>query len=172
MKWLYWSQRTVVRTAVNHSVESECSLNLSSVSSFTSSTGQHCNKAPCYTIRPLLGCLPIIVQSLYSRSSKKGGQNYNTREKDVLLKGIEMGQKRKMHAFENHRNIHACAHVHTHNSILWAMHLLWEEEEITIKSGDRNFYLLLDLFLEIKDGMLLDTKNKRNQYTKQHLKLD
>lgn len=50
------------------------------------------------------------------------------------------------------------------------MYLLWEEE-IAIKSGDRNFYLLLDLFLEIKNGMLLYTKNKRNQYTKQHLKL-
>jgi len=83
-----------------------------------------------------------------------------------------MGQKSKMHAFEIHKITHACAHMHAHNSILWAMYLLWEEEEIAINSGDRNFCLLLDLFLEIKDGMLLYTKNKRNQYTKQHLKLD
>lgn len=83
-----------------------------------------------------------------------------------------MGQKSKMHAFEIHKNTHTCAHVHIHNSILWAMYLFWEEEEIAINSGDRNFYLLLDLFLEIKDSMLLYTKNKMNQYIKQHLKLD
>ena len=61
--------------------ESERSLNLSSVSSFISSTSQHCNKASCCPVRPVLGHLPITVQSLHkndSRNNKKVGQNYGT----------------------------------------------------------------------------------------------
>ena len=83
-------------------------------------------------------------------------------------KEIEIGQKWKMPAFEIHTNafmfgyMYTHTHTHTHTNTLWAAYYCERKKKLLYLNIRNRYFYLLDLLLEIKDGMLLQTKNKRN----------